>query len=102
LPFKISVSLAAGQVLNCGAGDLNLSSVECTEPLVFVSSDTGGVDDEWYMETFYNPSFNAILRSLRSLDLIRDRDFLKQSRKYLMDRRDMAKSHLESVSLIFY
>jgi hypothetical protein len=53
------------------------------------------IDDEWNMETIYNLSFNAILRSLRSIDLIRDRDFLKQTRKYLMDRRDMAKSHLD-------
>jgi hypothetical protein len=53
------------------------------------------IDDAWNMETIYNPSFNLILRSLRSIDLIRDRDFLEQTREYLMARRDIAKSHLD-------
>jgi hypothetical protein len=39
------------------------------------------IDDVWNMEAIYNPSFNLILRSLRSIDLIRDRDFLEQTRK---------------------
>jgi hypothetical protein len=57
------------------------------------------IDDEWSMETIYNPSFNLILRSLRSIDLISDRDFLEQTRQYLMARRDIAKSHLECGSV---
>ena len=53
------------------------------------------IDDAWNMETIYNPSFNLILRSLKSIDLIRDRDFLEQTREYLVARRDIAKSHLD-------
>jgi hypothetical protein len=38
------------------------------------------IDDEWNMETIYNPSFNAILRSLRSIDLIAEREFLDEDK----------------------
>jgi hypothetical protein len=47
------------------------------------------------METIYNPSFNSMLRSLKSIDLVEDRDFLERTREYLVARRDMAKSRLD-------
>jgi hypothetical protein len=55
------------------------------------------MNDECNMETVFNLSFNCILRSLRRVDLIAERDFLEQAREYLVERRDVAKSHFDDM-----